>query len=83
MATSTDAEDPALPVLAPRGSPFCLRTIPAESGKEFTDRFIARGMRTPTETHAFDEQCQALDPELVGEVLTEVRSRQRRTTSTR
>ncbi|NMH16930.1 DDE-type integrase/transposase/recombinase [Tepidiphilus sp. B18-69] len=41
-------------------APFRLRTIPADNGKEFTDRFITRGERTPTGTHAFDEPCQAL-----------------------
>ena len=44
-------------------APFRLHTILTDNGKEFTDRFITRGERTPTGTHAFDELCQALDIE--------------------
>jgi transposase InsO family protein len=44
-------------------APFRLHTILTDNGKEFTDRFITRGERTPTGAHAFDELCQALDIE--------------------
>ena len=40
--------------------PLRIRTILTDNGKEFTDRFVTTGERTPTGQHAFDELCAAL-----------------------
>ena len=37
-----------------------LRTFTIGADKEFTDRFVTTGERTPTGQHAFDELCAAL-----------------------
>jgi len=36
-------------------SPFRIRIILTDNGKEFTDRFIANGEREPTRNHPFDQ----------------------------
>lgn len=43
-----------------RACPIRIRTILTDNGKEFTDRFVTTGERTPTGQHAFDELCAAL-----------------------
>ncbi|TCJ18390.1 IS481 family transposase [Parasulfuritortus cantonensis] len=43
-----------------KAAPFHIRTILTDNGKEFTDRFITAGERTPTGEHAFDQLCAEL-----------------------
>lgn len=43
-----------------QAAPFKVRTILTDNGKEFTDRFITRGERTPTGQHQFDQLCTEL-----------------------
>lgn len=43
-----------------RAAPFRIATLLTDNGKEFTDRFVTAGERTPTGQHAFDQLCQAL-----------------------
>lgn len=43
-----------------KACPLRIRTILTDNGKEFTDRFLTTGERTPTGRHAFDELCAAL-----------------------
>ena len=43
-----------------KAAAFRIRTILTDNGKEFTDRFVTTGERTPTGQHAFDELCAAL-----------------------
>lgn len=43
-----------------KAAPFTLQKLLTDNGKEFTDRFITSGERTPTGQHAFDQLCQAL-----------------------
>ena len=43
-----------------KACPVRIRTILTDNGKEFTDRFVTTGERTPTGQHAFDELCAAL-----------------------
>ena len=40
-----------------QAAPFRLQTLLTDNGKEFTDRFITSGERTPTGKHAFDQLC--------------------------
>ena len=37
--------------------PIRIQTILTDNGKEFTDRFTAKGEREPTGNHAFDKVC--------------------------
>ena len=46
-----------------KAAPFRIQTILTDNGKEFTDRFITAGERTPTGEHAFDQLCAELDIE--------------------
>ena len=46
-----------------KAAPFHIQTILTDNGKEFTDRFITAGERTPTGEHAFDQLCAELDIE--------------------
>jgi transposase InsO family protein len=46
-----------------KAAPFRIQTILTDNGKEFTDRFITAGERTPTGEHAFDQLCTELDIE--------------------
>jgi len=46
-----------------KACPIKIHTILTDNGKEFTDRFITTGERTPTGQHAFDALCAALDIE--------------------
>ncbi|MEJ5211145.1 MAG: integrase core domain-containing protein, partial [Burkholderiales bacterium] len=43
-----------------RACPIRIRTILTDNGKEFTDRFVTTGERTPSGQHVFDELCAAL-----------------------
>src|SRR5690606_33412199 len=43
-----------------KAAAFRIRTILTDNGKEFTDRFITRGERTPTGRHQFDQLCEEL-----------------------
>jgi len=43
-----------------KAAAFRVRTILTDNGKEFTDRFITRGERTPTGQHQFDQLCTEL-----------------------
>lgn len=43
-----------------KAAPFHIQTILTDNGKEFTDRFITSGERTPTGEHAFDLLCTEL-----------------------
>ena len=43
-----------------KAAAFHIRTILTDNGKEFTDRFITRGERTPTGQHLFDQLCEEL-----------------------
>lgn len=40
--------------------PMRIRTILTDNGKEFTDRFVTTGERTPSGQHVFDALCAAL-----------------------
>ncbi len=40
-----------------RKSPFHIKTVLTDNGKEFTDRFCATGQRQPTGKHEFDLEC--------------------------
>ena len=46
-----------------KAAPFRIQTILTDNGKEFTDRFITSGERTPTGEHLFDQLCVELDIE--------------------
>lgn len=46
-----------------KAAPFRIQTLLTDNGKEFTDRFITSGERTPTGEHAFDQLCTELDIE--------------------
>ncbi|WP_022950212.1 IS481 family transposase [Methylohalobius crimeensis] len=41
-------------------APFKIEKILTDNGKEFTDRFVTRGERTPTGQHVFDQLCTEL-----------------------
>lgn len=43
-----------------KACPVRIRTILTDNGKEFTNRFVTTGGRTPTGQHVFDELCAAL-----------------------
>lgn len=43
-----------------KAAPFHIRTLLTDNGKEFLDRFITSGERTPTGEHAFDQLCTEL-----------------------
>jgi transposase InsO family protein len=43
-----------------KAAPFSIQKLLTDNGKEFTDRFITSGERTPTGQHAFDQLCQEL-----------------------
>ena len=43
-----------------KAAPFHIPTLLTDNGKEFTDRFITSGERTPTGEHAFDQLCTEL-----------------------
>jgi transposase InsO family protein len=43
-----------------KAAAFPIRTILTDNGKEFTDRFITRGERTPSGQHLFDLLCHEL-----------------------
>jgi len=43
-----------------KAAAFRIRTILTNNGKEFTDRFITQGERTPTGQHQFDQLCAEL-----------------------
>ena len=43
-----------------KACPVRIHTILTDNGKEFTDRFVTTGERTPTGEHAFDALCDAL-----------------------
>ncbi|PJF46519.1 MAG: IS481 family transposase [Candidatus Thermofonsia Clade 3 bacterium] len=43
-----------------RACPIRIRTILTDNGKEFTDRFVTTGERSPSGQHVFDELCAAL-----------------------
>jgi len=43
-----------------KAAAFQVRTILTDHGKEFTDRFITQGERTPTGQHQFDQLCAEL-----------------------
>jgi transposase InsO family protein/transposase-like protein len=40
-------------------TPFKIKTILTDNGKEFTDRFCATGQREPTGEHEFDQECSS------------------------
>jgi transposase InsO family protein len=44
-------------------TPFVIRTVLTDNGKEFTDRFCATGEREPTGQHLFDQVCHTHDIE--------------------
>jgi len=44
-------------------APFIISKVLTDTGKEFTDRFIANGKRKPTGDHVFDQVCQQHDIE--------------------
>lgn len=46
-----------------KAAPFHIRTILTDNGKEFTDRYITSGERTPTGEHVFDQLCAELEIE--------------------
>ncbi len=43
-----------------KAAPFRITTLLTDNGKEFTDRFVTAGERTPTGQHVFDQLCEAL-----------------------
>ncbi|MEW6729145.1 MAG: IS481 family transposase [Pseudomonadota bacterium] len=43
-----------------KAAAFPIRTILTDNGKEFTDRFITQGERTPSGQHLFDQLCHEL-----------------------
>lgn len=43
-----------------KATPLYLRVILTDNGKEFTDRFVTTGEKTPTGRDAFDQLCQEL-----------------------
>ena len=43
-----------------KAAPFRITTLLTDNGKEFTDRFVTVGERTPTGQHVFDQLCEAL-----------------------
>ena len=43
-----------------KACPIRITRILTDNGKEFTDRFITRGERTPTGRHQFDQLCEEL-----------------------
>lgn len=46
-----------------KAAPFRIQTLLTDNGKEFTDRFITSGERTPTGEHVFDQLCAELEIE--------------------
>ena len=44
-------------------SPFIISKILTDNGKEFTDRYTAKGEREPTGQHIFDQVCKAFNIE--------------------
>ncbi|HYN81546.1 MAG TPA: IS481 family transposase [Gemmatimonadaceae bacterium] len=43
-----------------KAAPFAIEKILTDNGREFTDRFVTTGERTPTGDHAFDRLCMEL-----------------------
>ena len=43
-----------------KAAAFRVTTLLTDNGKEFTDRFVTAGERTPTGQHVFDQLCEAL-----------------------
>ena len=43
-----------------QAAPFRIQTLLTDNGKEFTDRFVTTGERTPSGQHVFDQLCAQL-----------------------